>query len=336
MRTTRGSGLAAALAALLLTAAPADAQAPLAPGGEVVARVGGQVVTAAALERRLASVPPFQLRTFGKSQDEIRRNFLDRVVVREILLAEGAKSRGIAEREDVGERVRGILRAALLSRTRMETESQPITDAEVRAYYDANAAKYHSPERIAIWRILVGSREDAQRIIAEVKKDVSAKKWNEMARESLDKATSMRGGNLGFVAPDGTAGEAGVRVDPKLVEAARQVKDTEIVGEPVPEGTRWAILWRRQTMKPVDRTLEQEATAIRQVLGHERTEKTVDKLTERLRGETSAEVHLELVDQIEITSTADLQAAKRPGALPASRRPAAASPVPTERPGGLR
>ena len=48
--------------------------------------------------------------------------------------------------------------------------------------------------RVAIWRILVGSREEGVKVIDEVKKDNSVKRWTDLARErSLDKATNMRG-----------------------------------------------------------------------------------------------------------------------------------------------
>ena len=98
----------------------------------------------------------------GKTPEEIRRNFLDRVVVREMLLAEGAISDKMNERPDVGDRIRVVLRNLLLSKIRAEVASaSPTTDADVKAYYDANVARYNSPQRIAIWRILVETREEA-------------------------------------------------------------------------------------------------------------------------------------------------------------------------------
>jgi peptidyl-prolyl cis-trans isomerase C len=294
------------------------------------------VITAAELERRLAAVPPFQLRSIGDTPAEIRRGFLERVLVRELLLVQGAEAQRVADRPDVQEVVKRRLRGAVLAAERAEAVATPIGDDEVRAYYEANRAKFNAPPRVSIWRILVSTAQEAEAIIAEVAKDSSVKRWNELARErSLDKTTSMRGGNLGFVAPDGSTGEPGVKVDPAVVAAAGTVKDAELVPKPVPEGDRFAVVWRRQSMKAVTRTLEDEAISIRQILTHQRTETRVRELVERLRKEHLAEVHPELVDQLDVSNSGEIAPMRRPGTLPTSRR-AIGSPAPAPGPGGLR
>jgi peptidyl-prolyl cis-trans isomerase C len=326
-------------AAALTWAPPAGVLAQ--PGGgdpAVVARVGSSVITAADLERRIAQVPPFQLRTLGKTPEEIRRVFLDRVLVREALLAEGGATDGLLQRAEVDERVRARLRGAMLTALRQEQAAQgQISDEAVKEYYQANRHKYLTPPRIAIWRILLATREEALAVLEEAKKDLNPKRWTEIAREkSIDKATHMRGGNIGFVAEDGTTGEAGVRVDPILFKAALRVKDAELVPEPVAEAGRWAVVWRRQGMKAVERTLESEVGNIRQTLLQGATEKRIKDLLEKLRNEHVAELHPELVDQLEITSAGDIQPMRRPGTLPTSRRPSAAPPQPVPGPAGLR
>jgi peptidyl-prolyl cis-trans isomerase C len=146
----------------------------------------------------------------------------------------------------------------------------------------------------------------------------------------------MRGGNLGFVAPDGATSEPGVKADTRLVEAAARVKDTELVPEPVQEGDRWAVVWRRQSMKEVQRSLEQEAPAIRQVLAHSKAEARVKALLEALRKAHVSELAPDLVELLDVTSSGDVQPVRRPGTLPASRRPGAATPSPVPRSQDLR
>jgi peptidyl-prolyl cis-trans isomerase C len=238
----------------------------------------------------------------------------------------------------VQERIRGVLRSAMLQRIQAETvASAAVTDDEVRAYYDANRDKFNSPPRVALWHIQVATREEAEAILAELKKDLSPQRWNDIAREkSLDKATSMRSGNLGMVLPDGTTAEPAVKVDPRVMQAVARVKDAELVPEPVPEGDRFAVVWRRQSMKAVNRTLEQEAPSIRQVLARSRTEARVKALLERGRAQALSSYTPELVDLIDITSAGDLQPVRRPGTLPSSRRPGAPPPSPVPRHGDLR
>lgn len=333
----RTSGLLAAGIVLGLTTfthAPARADGP----SDVVVRVGALTVTAGELERMIANVPPFQLRTLGKTPEEIRKTFVDLVVVRELLLVEGAAGEHLADRPDVQDRIRNLLRGALLAKLRADdVKASPVSDADVRVFYDQNVAKFNAPARVAIWRILVDKREEAQRILDDAKKDLKAPHWTDLARErSLDKATSMRGGSLGFVAPDGTTAEPGVKVDAAIIDAVAGVKDGELVADPVREGQRWAVVWRRQSSKPVIRTLEQEAPSIRVSMAHERSEKTIKDLLSRLRKDKLQMLDEGAVGQLEITQSGEIQPTARPGTLPAARRPSAASPGPVQGPGGLR
>lgn len=332
MRTARALALLGALG-ILSSATRLQAEGAPSP---VVARVGDRVITAAELERRLLSIPPFQARSFGKTPEEIKRNFLEKVMIRDLLFSAGAEADKLAERDDVRDRIRGVLRNAALQRIRVEaTIKEPIGEDDVKAYYKANESKFHTPARIAIWRIQVSTREEARAILDEMAKDATPKHWNEIAREkSLDHVTNMRGGNLGFVAPDGTTSESGIKVEPALYGAVEKLEDAKILQEPVKDGDRWAVLWRRQSMKAVDRPLEQEATSIRQIIAHQRTEERVTAVLDKLRQELVSESHVELADLVDVSAQGDLGPTRRPGALPATRRPAQATPK--ETPGGLR
>lgn len=315
--------------------APPPPPVPPAALSPVVARVGAITITAADLERRLNAVPPFQLRSFGGTPAEIRRAFLDRVLIREALLSQGGLERGLDRRDDVRERSRGVLRNAMLTRLRTEVAStSKIDENDIKAYYEKNAAKFHSPERYALWIIASNKREDAAEILADLKKDATPKHWTELARaKSVDGPTAMRGGNLGFVLPDGTTPEPGLKVSPAVIEAAQKLKDTEMSPEPVKDGDRWVILWRKQTMKPVDRPVEVEAGSIRQMLLHARTDARIKDSVSSLRKLHLAEHNPDLIDLFDITPQGELTPVRRPGALPPGKR-APAVPVPA--PGNLR
>src|SRR5215468_9186929 len=150
---------------LLATIAPAS-RAPRADTSPVVAKVGAVTITAADLERRMAAVPPFQLRTFGATPAEIKRRFLERVLVREALLSQGASDRQLESRDDMKEKIRRVLNNALLAKLRSDVASTShIDEAEIKAYYEKNAARFHSPERYAIWIIVTRKREEAAEVI---------------------------------------------------------------------------------------------------------------------------------------------------------------------------
>lgn len=314
-----------AFAAATMSGTTAEADAPK---DAIVARVGSQVITAGELERRLLAIPPFQLRMFGKTEDEIKRNYLERVMVRDLLLAQGAIDQKLDAQENVEERVRATLRSVMVQQVRLDAQATPVTDADVEKYYKDNADKFHAPERIAVWRILVASKDDALKIVAELKKDGSVKKWKDLARDkSLDKATNMQGGNLGFVGPDGKTADGALQVDRAVLDLVKVLKDGELAPDPVKEGERWAIVWRRQTAKAVDRSLEQEAPGIRQTIARMRTEERLKSLLAKGREDRVKDLSMELVDELTVSAQGDLTPMKRPGVL-GTRKAAPGLPQP--------
>lgn len=318
-----------------LAQAPAPSGAAPAPGSDVVvARVGSSVITAAELEQRLAETPRATLAKLGNTPEEVRRAFLDQVLVREALLAEEAKARGLDKRKDIRDRMLAVLRSSLIDALRKEKGE--VTEADVKAYYDSNQKKFSAPKRIGVHRILVATEDEAKEIITELGTAApDAKKWNEIAREkSLDKATHLRGGNLGILNEDGSTTQHDQHYDPALFTAADKVKDGELVQQPVKEGGRFAVVWKRQSMRAMTRPLELEAPGIRAALVDQRIREGVGDLLKSLRPTHLKELNPELCDMVSVTSQGDVEKAKRPGVLPRSKR--AASPVPMDVPGGPR
>ncbi len=317
--------------------AAASAAVPTASGDDalIVARVGTATITAGQLRRRMAKMPPFQLRDLGKTPEEIQRAFLDQVMVLELLQSAEAEARGLARRPELAERLSGIQRAALLADLRREASETAVSDDDAKAYYQANLAKFVAPEKVALWRILLGSEDEAKKLLAQLGAAPDPKVWAEIARDkSLDKATSLRGGNLGFIDPSGETSQRGVKVDPALLRVVKSLKDGELAPQPVREGKGWAVVWKRQTMRPVTRSYEAERSAIRQLLGQERVQTAVQSLLTRLRTEHVVEEHAEIVDVLTIDSAGEIARALRPGTLPRSRR--AARPQPEPGPNGTR
>ena len=269
---------------------------------KVALRVGERTVTVGELEDRLAGIPPFQLVTFGVSRDEIVRAYVDQILVRDLLLATGAEKRGLAKDVPTRHQLDRALSNATLRKAHAQYPSAaaiPLDD--VKKYYDENRTRFGSPERVNVWRILVKTRAEADLVLEAAKKDPTPQKFNDLAREkSLDKATNLRGGNLGFLAPDGTSNEAGFKVDPEIVKAAQTVKDGEFVAAPVAEGPNFAVVWRRATVAPNKRTLEESTAQIRAAIYRERTEGSEKKLIDGLRAKNLKERNESLLGIIEL------------------------------------
>jgi peptidyl-prolyl cis-trans isomerase C len=305
----------------------------------VVATAGDARLTLREVEKRVAQVPLFQLRTLGQTPDDIRRAFVDELVGME-LVVQGARADGLAKRPDVAERIRSVLKSALLSDLRDEAVKRgQVSDAEVRAYYEQNRERYQPQLRLKLWQIVVATRQDAERVLALIKDDAEYKKdpiagWDKLCRErSLDKTTSMRKGDLGFVHPDGSTAQKDVTVSPVLFTAASKVANGEVVPEPVAVAGQWVVLQRRGSHQTPERSLEAESANIRNVLAKEKVQATLRQLLDELRRTRVNELHEDRVDLVAIDTDGSMRASPRPGSL---RRPAAASPRPTGEPGALR
>jgi peptidyl-prolyl cis-trans isomerase C len=124
-----------------------------------------------------------------------------------------------------------------------------------------------------------------------------------------------------------------VKADPALFAAASRVKDGEIVPEPVQEGNSWGVIWRRASMPAVHRTIEEESSAIRQVLTRKKMEDATRAMLKKLRSDRHVEESPQLIDIVEVDSSGDVGARKRPGLAP--RKPAL-PPAPSATPRGLR
>lgn len=318
--------------ALLVSAGLITSLASASPDDPVVVRAGSSSMTASDVQRRLRSIPAYQLEQFGSSPGEVRRAFVEQVLVPELLYAEHARASGLAQAPGTWDRTRDILQRALDNQLRESLAKNPVTQAEIKQYYEANRSRFDTPRRIRIWRIVVDDEKLARRSIAAAKGDGGPKRWSELAREhSLDKATAMRDGDLGFVRPDGSTDTPRVEVDPKLFQAAETVRDGEVVPEPVKIGDRWAAVWRRGSMAAVRRTLEQESRTIRQVLMRKKLESQRAALLRDLKKRQLTQRNDRLLQYIDISPFGDVQSQPRPGVVP---RGAEGKPTPgRSRPG---
>lgn len=252
---------------------------------KVAVTVGTRTATVGEIEDKIANIPPYQIEAYGVGHDELVHAFVNQVIVRDLLLAEGAAERHLTDQWPAKQRWLRAESTATLRALRADLKSpNAIPEAEVQAYYDANRDRFEQPERINIWRILCKTKDEAAQVIGIAKENLTIARYNDLAREhSLDRATNFRGGNLGFVAPDGQSNEAGVKIEMSVVKAAQAVPDGALVPEPVPEGASWAVVWKRTTVPATKRTLAEATPQIRAQLFREKTETNEKKHIEELR-----------------------------------------------------
>ncbi|HEY5955298.1 MAG TPA: peptidyl-prolyl cis-trans isomerase [Polyangiaceae bacterium] len=261
----------------------------------ILARCGSSGVDATLLLRRFARLSGFQRRQFGNTAAGQLRAYVEQSTAKDLLLLEQAKRLDLVRRPRIRGQYQLLLRDALIGALTEHIEHDfPVTDAEVKAYYDGHPELFKTKERVRISRLLVESADEAAALIERVRRLPNMDDWRNLVREkSKDKATSERGGDLGFVAADGSTDVPELEVDPALFLAARDVGDGEIVKQPVPEGKRFAVVWRRGSVAARSVELVTESTRIRRLLTNERVDRDLDNLIERLRAEHLREHHPE-------------------------------------------
>jgi hypothetical protein len=183
------------------------------------------------------------------------------------------------------DRLRELYSRALEAELARETaQKQPVTDAEVQQYFAQHRERFETPRRVRIWRIQVGDVALAKKIIAESRGAGGPERWRNFAREhSIDTATKFRDGDLGFVRPDGSTETPRVRVDPALFAAVDELRDGDLLPEPLPLSGGFAVVWRRGSLPAITRTVAQEKPAIVSVLTRQRLEAARKALLADLR-----------------------------------------------------
>lgn len=262
-----------------------SASAVFAADQKPVAQVGSESISAETLTRKLARLPAFQRAALGSDPNQLKKQVLEGELIPELLFAQEAARLKLNEQPLPKRRERDLLRDAMERELRKEAQAKaPISDAEIHSYFEANRSRFEIPRRLRVWRILLDDEALAKKIIADSKGTDGIQRWSQYAREnSLDKATHLRNGDLGFVHPDGNTDAPTLRVDPIIFSEADKLGDGDVSPEPIKEGGHFAVLWRRGSLKAMTRTVAQEQGSIRQVLERKRVEEARDALLATLR-----------------------------------------------------
>jgi peptidyl-prolyl cis-trans isomerase C len=299
--------------------------------------VGNVPIPADAVRRRLATLSKAELGRLGKTPAESVRGLVEDVLAVELAAELEARARGLEKRDAIADRTSDVLRDALDRALAEEALRVAVSDTDIAAYFEEHRSRFEQPARVRVWRILVDSEETARKVLEEAKQAGDTAKWSELARRhSIDKATNMRQGDLGFVRADGTTDVPRVQVDPAVYRAVEGLKDGELAPEPIALGGKFAVLWRRGSLPKKSRTLDEERTAIRRVLERRRVDAARKELLVTLRRQHVTRERPELLELLPEgllggDSTTPVEASR------ASARPAEAGsipPAPTDR--GLR
>ncbi|MBI2505880.1 MAG: peptidyl-prolyl cis-trans isomerase, partial [Candidatus Latescibacteria bacterium] len=222
----------ALLAALLALAAGCGSR----PGGQVVAQVGPEEISASQLQQYMDRIPK-GLRQ-GGTPVEVRRSVLESLIDLRLLLMEALATHIEEDPEFKSQMASASLGALLdLYQRRLINERIALTPEEIERYY----RQTHRDRALRFSGIMLPTREEALKVIAELKAGADFHRL--AAARSEHQETGERGGDSGGYKLRG-------QMSPAIAEAVAHLKVDEI-SQPVP------VEFQRQTHFVVFKVLDE-------------------------------------------------------------------------------
>jgi len=229
----------------------------------VVARVNGYEITAKEVElagedvaAQLKDVPP-----------KMRYPLLVQYLIERHLLAQKALKEGLANSEEYKRRLRFYQYKALRD-AYFHTKIKPrVTPEKVKEVYERETKKVKPVVRVRARHILVSTKEEAEKILKELKKGA---KFEDLARKYSKDGSKEFGGDLGYFTFD--------EMVPEFSKAAFALKVGE-VSRPVKTEYGWHIIKVEDRKKVGPRPLAEVAPGIEALLLRQEVEKEVAALS---------------------------------------------------------
>lgn len=257
--------LAAAVLASASMLAPARAQITLAdaPDDPVVARVDGAPIR---LSEVLAAREGLSDEAKAMPREVLLSLLIDQLISQRAL-TDAARKAGLAEDTDVARQIREatdqILANALIGRE----VAGKVTDAALRARYDAGVAQQAGEPEVHARHILVATESDARAVIAALKGGAD---FEALAREKSTGPGAAQGGDLGFF-------RKGDMVPEFAAAAFALTEPGQITETPVHTAFGWHViqLVERRTVAPP--AFEEAKEELRQQMLREAVREAVSK-----------------------------------------------------------
>ncbi|MGE0222095.1 MAG: peptidylprolyl isomerase [Acetobacteraceae bacterium] len=252
---------------------------------EVVARRGTIQLTTADIAAMLDNADP-AVKAQALSSPSALADFVRERLLRRTLLTDAKAAKWdetpqvVARAEEARDAV--IVQTFVAAQT--QTNLPPPTEAEIKAAYEANKARFAVPKQYHVAQIAVlvppgGSKqqdEQAKKQALELRQQVMKPKadFAEIARRnSQDKASAERGGDLGWVRED--------QLVPPIRSTVAAMQDNA-VSEPIRSGESWHIVKLLGTRPPGTLPLEQVKPMLEQAVRQARAQQAARAYVDNL------------------------------------------------------
>jgi peptidyl-prolyl cis-trans isomerase C len=266
-----------------VTTPPQSAEELKAP----LAKIDDVTITLGELQERINRQSPY-IRARYTSLEQ-KKEFLDSLIKFEVLAKEAAR-RGLDKDPEVVRTMKQVMIQRLM-RDELDTKitADTVTDAEMKAYYDANLSEYVKPDEVRASAIIVKNRAQAERVANEARGE--AGKTNKgfrdlVARYSQDEDSKLRGGDLRYF--DAQSKD----VPAPVVKAAFALASTGDVSAAVDAGNgTWYVLKQTGRRRSMTKSFDDAKPAIRNKLFRDKRVAAQKDFVDGLRSSAKIEVN---------------------------------------------
>jgi peptidyl-prolyl cis-trans isomerase C len=269
-----------------------------------LAKVDDVVITVKQLQESINRQSPY-IRARYASREQ-KRVFLDNMVRFEVLARE-AMRRGLDKDPEVVQTLKSAMITKLL-KAELASGIKPddIPEPELRAFFDANRARFDKPEEVRASAIVVAKVEQAADVarLARGEQGQSNKGFRDLVGQySTDDESKLRGGDLRYFARDTKD------VPVPVVEAAFQLARTGDVAGPIEADGRFYIIKQTGRRQATSRTFDQVKREIQNELYKERRESAQKQLVDQLRKKAKIEVFEDNLKKVRVDTSSRAGAA---------------------------
>ena len=251
---------------------------------DVLATVNGKSITKDDINMLLKP----QGMDFDKLPKEQQKKLVNKLIERELLL-DSAKEAGVEKDKDY-QKVLDNYKKDLAIKVWMDKifKRTLISDSEANKYYQDNKDKFKTPQKVHARHILVKTKEEAQKIIDELKNlkgDELKKKFIELAKSKSIGPSGKNGGDLGYFGKG--------QMVPAFQDAAFALKKGEITTKPVKTQFGYHVIYledkQPEGIAPFEKVKDKIIAQMRQEQFNKRIKEAIDKAKEKAKITNSLE-----------------------------------------------
>lgn len=287
--------------------------------GKTLATVDGDTITMEQFSAELDKIPT-NMKMLVVNQSG-KRNFLDRLVVKKLLLRE-AKKENIEKSKEFQDRLSDI-KDQLVIESLLKKKVQlnlNLTDADLKKYYETNREQFKRDKEIETSQIVLKTEQEAKEVQGKLLKGES---FEDLARTfSIDPSAKATGGKIGYH-PKGT-------LIPEYEQAAFKLTKIGQLSPIVKTQLGYHIIRLEGTKPPSYVPFEEVKEFIKQKMGQEKQAEVLEKYIGELKKNAKITVNEDLLKEekkAEEPSSAEPAKAEAPKAGEPKAEPTKTEPV---------